>query len=117
MAARSRKAVPLELTADMAELVLTPEYIYQKAKPFLPWALAAILIAFVIGYAVGPYMGWRARNPGITVAIPPLPVVEPLTLRKVTMSEARTVNAATPLTKAVIPACRAVPVVQQGRRL
>ncbi len=104
MATRSRSPKPLELTADMAELLLTPDLIYQKAKPFLPFALAAILIAFVIGYAIGPSMGWRERSLGITVDVPPLPIVEPLTLKQVSMGQARTINLATPLTKDPIPA-------------
>lgn len=102
--ALSSSGIPLDLTPDMAELMLTPDQIYEKAKPFLPWAAAAILIAFVIGYAIGPYMGWRTRNPGITVQIPPLPIVEPLTLRNVSVSQAKAVNAAVPLTTDTIPA-------------
>jgi hypothetical protein len=96
----------LQLTPDQAELQLTPDLILRKALPFVPWAAFALLIAFLAGFVVGPHLAGEDRNAGLTIAIPPLPVVEPLTYRKATMVEARRVNATVPLTTSPIPAAR-----------
>jgi hypothetical protein len=102
----------LHPTGKIAELQLTSDLILQRAKPFLPWAAVAVLIAFLFGFVVGPHLAKERRASGLTMAIPPLPVVEPLTYKKASMVEARAVNAAVPLTTTPIPA--AMPFILYG---
>ncbi len=104
MAKKTKVDPPALPIADVPELVLTSDLILKTARAFFPWAVAAVLFAFVIGYGIGPYLRQRAGGSSVTVAIPPLPVVEPLTLRRVSMEEARKINLATPLTTSQIPA-------------
>lgn len=100
------KPVKIDLGKGLAELQLTPDQIVAKAKPFLPYALAAVLAAFVAGYLAGPYLRGGNRFGGLTIAIPPLPDVEPLELQNISWAEARKANAAVPLSTEPIPAAK-----------
>jgi hypothetical protein len=99
----------LQLQPEWEELQLSPSAIIRKTERFAPYALGLLLLAFIIGYALGP-LGreggflYRLDN-DVTATIPALPAVEPLVLKQVDKSLAKKVNDRTPMTSApVLPA-------------
>ncbi len=90
-----------ELAAEggVPELQLTRDLIITQGRRFLPMALALVGAAFLFGYVLGPYFsGQHSGTSGLTIAVPDLPVVEPLILKNVSKDVAKKVNDATPLT-------------------
>jgi Cell Wall Hydrolase len=92
----------LQLEPEWAELQLSPDAIIRTTQRFLPLAAALVVLAFVIGYAFSPRFGSEVKRyrleSDLTMAIPDMPVVEPLILKNVTKDVAKKVNDATPFT-------------------
>ncbi len=98
MAARELKLQP-----DWIEFQLTTDHVLKAVKPFALWAFGLMFAAFIIGVGIGPHLRNASTDFSLTLEIPPLPVVEPMTYKPVSMDVAREINQATPLTKAEIP--------------
>jgi spore germination cell wall hydrolase CwlJ-like protein len=93
----------LNLQPDWIEFQLTTDHVLKAVKPFALWALGLIVSAFIFGVGIGPHLRNASTDFSLTLDIPPLPVVEPMTYKPVSMDIAREINEATPLTKAGIP--------------
>jgi spore germination cell wall hydrolase CwlJ-like protein len=103
--------VAMALDED-GELQLSRAWIVERAERFAPLAAGLMLFAFAGGYLASHGLpGFGARY-SLSVAIPPLPVVEPLTLRDVSKAEARRINEAVAIT--VDPVRPAAPFFASG---
>ncbi len=96
---RSRE---LLLQDDWEEFELTSSHVLHTASRFLPAVVAAMAIAFLFGLVISPafraQVGAFRLGGGVSIRIPPMPVAEPLTLKNVSMTTAREINAKTPMT-------------------
>jgi hypothetical protein len=109
-------SMELQLQPEWEELQLSPSAIIRKTERFAPYALGLVVLAFIIGYALGPLRkdGGFLYSLGsdVTATIPALPVVEPLVLKQVDKSLAKKVNDRTPMTSA--PVLPAAPFIHTG---
>jgi hypothetical protein len=96
----------LILEDDWSELQLTSQLIFKTVERFFIFALGFVLLAFVFGLSIGPQLAATRffQSSGLTVAIPPLPIVEPLMLKNVTKDAAKQINDQTPFTSKPVSA-------------